>query len=159
MNVTDVINCVVGIIALGTSIVAMCISVRSVRRQYKIDLFTKRSSYYYACDIICACCISGMEDIVEKRFKAMGIDIGYYDVLGAKFLFEGETAEFISSIFFHWTFYQDTAYFLKNYNGASDPNGELFEQSKKLHEEAKSFFNEARVQLFDKFEKYLRLSY
>ena len=158
MCATDIINCVAGIIGLITSIVAICISISSAKRQYKIDLFNKRISYYYACDIICACCITDMEDVVPQRFENLGIDIKGYDVEGAQFLFEEETAEFISDIFSKWTYFCIIAHYIKNYSNNTDKNEEEFKDNKKRYEETQIFFSEARKQLLTKFEKYLKIT-
>lgn len=158
LKTTDIINCLVGIIGLITSIIAIWISICSARRQYKIELFNKRITYYYACDIICACCITGMEDIVEKRFENMGIYCNYYDVVGTQFLFKKETSDFISLIFSKWVFYRDVAYFLKNYNSNNCEEKELYEEMKKISDETIQFFHQAREELLEHFEQYLKLS-
>lgn len=158
MSITDIFNCVVGVIGLGTSVVAICISISTAKRQYKIELFNKRISYYYACDIICACCLTGLEDIVEKRFEIMGVDCNCYDVQGAAFLFEKEDADFISNIFSKWIVFRDAAYFLKNYNSDNDKEKEIYDEMKKLYEETKQFFCKSRENLTDKFEKYLKIT-
>jgi len=158
MSVTDIINCVVGVIGLVTSIVAIYISISGTKRQYKIDLFNKRIAYYYACDIICGCCLSGLEDIVEKRFEIMGVDCNCYDVQGTEFLFEKEDADFISSIFSKWIVFRDVACFLKSYNNDNEKENEIYEEMKKQYEETKQFFRKSQESLTDKFEKYLKIT-
>lgn len=158
LKTTDIINCIVGIIGLIASIIAICISISNSKRQYKIELFNKRIRYYYACEIICTFCMVDMQNSVQGRFDELGIDINQFDVDGAKFLFESDTAEFICDIFSKWTYFGIIEYYLKNYDSSANKDDEEFEEKKKIYDETQLFFSEARKQLVTKFEKYLKIT-
>lgn len=157
MGYTDIINCAVGIVGIIISTVAIFISVYSIKRQSKIDLFNMRIKYYYACDIICGCCISGEEEFVENRFKLMGVDLNAYDVNAAKFLFRKETSDFICDIFSKWSLYSTVSYCLENYDCSADEMGELYEEYQKIQEQTKEVFIKNREQLPNIFEEYFKL--
>ena len=156
-DITDVINCVVGIIGLIMSIIAIVISICTARRQYKIDLFNKRMSYYHTCRlIITGCCLVGKEEQVEENLKKQGLELVYYDSDGAKFLFNKKTSKFISEIFSKWIAHSHASSFVKNYND-NKAQKELYEGYKKECEENRAFFKLAREQLAKNFKKYLKM--
>ena len=154
---TDIINCVVGIIGLITSITAIIISICTARRQYKIDLFDKRMRYYQTCyTIIIGCCVSENDQQVEENLKKQGLEFVCYDFTGAKYLFGQETSDFICDVFENWKIYSAASSYIKNYNDDSVTN-ELYNDYKKEHRESMKFFNLAREQLPEKFEEFLKM--
>jgi len=131
LKTTDIINCIVGIIGLISSIIAICISISNSKRQYKIELFNKRIRYYYACEIICTFCMVDMQNSVQGRFDELGIDINQFDVDGAKFLFKNDTAKFISDIFSKWTYFCIINHQLKNCDSMSNEDNDELQENKK----------------------------
>ncbi len=157
LKITDIISCVVGIIGLVTSIIAIVISNCIAKRQYKISLFEKRMAYYHACClIISSCCLVGKEEQVEEKLKKQGLELVCYDSDGAKFLFNKKTSKFIAEVFSKWIEYSVAFEFLKNYDGNSATK-ELFEDYKQSSVETRTFFESAREQLPRKFKKYLKM--
>jgi len=125
--------------------------------QDKIALFDKRIRYYYACHtIISGGCLVGKEQQIEENLKKQGLEFICYDSDGAEFLFDKETADFISDVFSKWIEYSIAFEFLKNYDGNSATK-ELFEDYKKSSVETRAFFKSAREQLPRKFKKYLKM--
>lgn len=136
---------------------AINIPKKIANNQDKIALFDKRIRYYYACQtIISGGCLVGKEQQIEENLKKQGLEFICYDSDGAKFLFEQETADFISDVFSKWIEYSIAFEFLKNYDGNSATK-ELFEDYKKSSVETRAFFKSAREQLPKKFEKCLKM--
>ena len=157
MEITDIINCIVGSIGLITSIIAIIISICTSRRQYKIDLFDKRMRYYQTCyTIIIGCCVSENDQQVEKNLKEQGLEFVCYDSDGAKFLFDEETSNFICEVFKNWINYSAASSYIKNYDDNSVTN-ELYNDYIKDHRESMKFFDLAREQLSTNFEKYFKM--
>ena len=152
MELSDILSIIVGCIGLIISTIAIIISIHSIKRQTKMDLFDKRYSYYYACDLICR--LSSIEQplMVEKRLEIQKVSINDFSLGCTTFLFDKELSDLILSIFSQWRFMIDYCYIKEN----EDTKVDKKETIKKI-EELKAWFLDQKEILRIKFTKYLNL--
>lgn len=157
MELTDIINCIIGGLALLVSIIAIIISIHTTRTQIKLDLFNRRYRLYVICEAICSACLTNMPDIVEERLKNAGIEFDYFEIESSKYLFDKETANTISDIIMYWLSFQDMCFCIKEFEEGKNINKEMYEDCKKEKERLVSLFKTDREQLDNLFKKYLKI--
>lgn len=159
MSATDIINSIDSVIGLLVSIVAIYISIRLERRHIRMDLFHKRYNFYVACDIICGCCLTELENSAEKRMEVFNVKMDDYMFGSSEFLFDSETSKLILTIYSNWRYYIDVNYTIKSIENKeiADEHG-LYESMQEEKERCKNFFEDARKELDIHFKKYLSLN-
>ena len=158
MELTDIINCIVGALSLIVSVVAIIISINTTKRQTKMDLFNKRYDFYLACDIICGSCLIKCPDHVYTRLKNFHLNFSDYTFGSSKFLFDKKTAELILSIYGKFTVYAEIKYSMNELEKRNRTDDDLYTKGVLFEEEVLKFFTGAREELENRISKYLSIS-
>ena len=157
MELTDIISCIAGVLALVISVVSIVLSTQATRQQVKIDLFNRRYEVYVICRVICGSCSLNMPDLVEERLDEMNINFEYFEIEGAKYLFNKKTYDRISDIVLHWLSYNDIYYAIKDYELSKNGNKKEYQDDKMELERLIEYFKIQEGQLDLIFNKFLKI--
>lgn len=144
MALSEMLNIIVALLGLTLSVIAICISIATFRKQTRMSLFEKRFDIYYACQLVCGLCSIGEPNLVADVLYNRKIKCSDNDIVAAQFLFNKKTHMLISEIFSKWTLMRD-------YHDAYHSNVDF----KVKYEQLKKWFTYTKGTLNEDFRKYL----